>query len=134
MAFERVDGVHDFTDTVWTWLSWVVHGVAGLSIAAFFWGITSSLGLLLPLVWFSIQIWESKTFQHWYHNRRQIHWAKNAARLKAKEQVLLAKIDALELRRQARVEARELVAKAASDAAVHLAKETTAVKLHVPPV
>ena len=75
------------------------------------------------LVWYSIQIWESRTIQHWAQNRKMVLKAKRIARLKAKEKVIVAQLDALESIRQARVTARDRVETAKVEAAKLLVHE-----------
>ena len=70
----------------------------------------------VSLIWFSIQIWESRTIQHWLNNRRMVQKAKKIARLKAKEKVIIAQLEALESLRQARADARDKVEQAKVEA------------------
>ena len=71
----------------------------------------------LALIWYVIQIWESRTVQHWWRNRVEIKRAKKLVRLRAKEKVLVAKIEALAKVRAARVEARDKIEEAKVEAA-----------------
>lgn len=64
------------------------------------------------LVWYCIQIWESRTIQHWWRNRQMVKRAKKIAKLRAREKVILAELDALELKRAAQHAAVEKVEKA----------------------
>jgi hypothetical protein len=86
-------------------------------------GITYA-GALAGLTWFCIQIWRSREIQHWWHNRQEVKRARRLVRLRARERVLVAKIEALAKVRAARVEARDLVEQAKVDAAAQAAHET----------
>lgn len=68
------------------------------------------------LIWFTIQIWESRTIQHWINNRREVHKARKVARLRAKEKVIIAQLEAMESVRQAKADARDKVASAMVEA------------------
>ena len=72
---------------------------------------------LLGAVFYSIQIYESRTFQHWRTNHIMKSKARRLAKLRAKEKVLVAKIEAVEKIKAARSEARMLVDSATADAA-----------------
>jgi hypothetical protein len=87
-------------------------------------GITYA-GALAGLTWFCIQIWRSREIQHWWRNRQEVKRAKKLVRLRAREKVLVAKIEALAKVRAARVEARDLVEQAKVDAALDAVHETT---------
>lgn len=83
----------------------------------------------VALLWYMIQIWESKTIQHWLENRRMVRKAKKIARLKAKEKIISAELEALETVRQAKAEARDKVAIATVEAAkIQIKEETEAEK------
>ncbi len=85
-------------------------------------------GALAGLIWFCIQIWKSRALQHWWHNRQEVRRARRLVRLRAKEKVLVAKIEALAKVRQARVEARDLVETAKVEAATQIVHETAALE------
>ena len=76
----------------------------------------------IPIVYYLIMIWETRTVVHWRNNWKQKRIAKQYAKLKAREKVTLAQLEAIELLRTARVEAREKVAHAAHEADVMLTK------------
>jgi len=80
---------------------------------------------LAGMVWYTIQIWESRTVQHWWRNRQMVRKAKKIARLRAKEKVIVAQLEALETIRQARVDARTKVEVAKVEAAKLEAHEAT---------
>lgn len=82
-----------------------------------------ALAAAVGLIFYAIQIWESRTVQHWYQNRRMVRKAKKIARLKAKEKVISAQLDALETLRQARVDARDKVEQAKVEAAKLVLRE-----------
>ena len=85
--------------------------------------VGSLLGYLPPaaaflaLIWYAIQIWESRTIQHWWRNRVEVRRAKKLVKLRAREKILVAKIEALAQVRAARVEARDKVEQAKVEAA-----------------
>lgn len=83
------------------------------------------LAAILGAVWYAIQIWESRTVQHWWENRKMVKKARKIARLKAKEKVIVAQLEALEALRQARVEARDKVEIAKVEAAKQAVHEET---------
>src|ERR1700687_3394194 len=78
--------------------------------------VLASIGAIFGIVWYTIVIYESRTFQHWKRNRQMKKRAKKLAKLRAKERIVLAEIDAIEKVRSARVEAREIVEHAKVDA------------------
>ena len=87
------------------------------AIVGTFLGYFPIIAAFAGFVWYSIQIWESRTIQHWWRNRVEIKRAKKLVRLRAKEKVLVAKIEALAQVRAARVEARDKVEQAKVEAA-----------------
>ena len=97
---------------------------AGAIVAAFV-GYIPALAAAVAMVWYLVQLWESRTVQHWRENRTMVRKAKRIARLKAKEKVITAQLEALESVRQARVEARDKVELAKVEAAKLQVKEET---------
>lgn len=107
---------------------------AGAVVGSFL-GYLPPAAAFLALIWYVIQIWESRTVQHWWRNRQEVKKAKRLVRLRAKEKVLVAKIEALAKVRAARVEARDQVEQAKVEAAklqVHEETEITARGDHEP--
>lgn len=99
---------------------------AGTIIAAFI-GYLPAIAAAVALCWYLIQIWESRTIQHWVQNRAMVRKAKKIARLKAREKVISAQLAALETIRQAKVAARDSVEIAKVEAAkLQLSEETKA--------
>jgi len=100
---------------------------AALALLGQFFGFLGNsipyLSGLAALVWFCIQIWASRAIQHWWNNVREVRRAKRLVRLRAREKVLVAKIEALAKVRQARVEARDIVEQAKVVAALDAAHE-----------
>lgn len=88
-------------------------------------GYLPAIAAIICVLWYLIQIWESRTVQHWWRNRQMVRKAKRIARLKAKEKVIVAQLEALETLRQARVDARDKVELAKVEAAKLVAHETT---------
>ncbi len=87
------------------------------AIVGTFLGYLPLAAAFLALIWYVIQIWESRTVQHWWRNRQEVKKAKRLVRLRAKEKILVAKIEALAQVRAARVEARDKVEQAKVEAA-----------------
>lgn len=80
---------------------------------------------LAGMIWYTIQIWESRTVQHWWRNHQMILKAKKITKLRAKEKVIVAQLEALEIKRQARVIARDKVEAAKVEAAMQEVHEAT---------
>lgn len=72
-----------------------------------------------------VQLYESRTFQHWKANYLMKRRAKKLAKLRAREKIVVAQIAALEKIRTARKEARDMVAEASAEAAKMVAEEST---------
>jgi uncharacterized membrane protein YbaN (DUF454 family) len=103
------------------------HVASWVAIATAFLGVLPPLiavfAALMGVLYYAIQIVESRTFQHWISNRRMKGQSKKLASLKAQELVTTAKIAAIETARVVRVDARELVADAAVAAKKLIATE-----------
>lgn len=116
----------------------IVHTVASSSIIATILGyLPAVLGVVaafLASVYYSICVWESRTIQHWMNNRRMVRRARRLMRLKAKEKVLTAKIDALQIIKTARKEARAKVEDATAEAAKLIASTEPKIQEKVPPI
>jgi hypothetical protein len=67
------------------------------------------LGAIAALIWFIICIKESRTFVTWARNRQAKWNVRHLAKLRAREKIVVARIEAAEKLRQARVAARELI-------------------------
>jgi hypothetical protein len=96
-------------------------GATLIAILGIFGAALGVVSGMAGLIWFCLQIWENRTFQHWIMNRRMVSRARKVARLKAREKILVAKIEALQMQRQARADARALLENAATDAKAKLA-------------
>lgn len=112
--------------------SQVVDAIGAGAIIAAIIGYLPIIAAAVALVWYVIQIWESRTIQHWVENRRMVRKAKKVARLKARERVIVAQLEALEALRQARVDARDKVEVARVEAAKLAAIETADAELKDP--
>ena len=88
-------------------------------------GYLPAIASILSIIWFGIQIYESRTFVHWKNNWLMKRKAKKIARLKAREKILAAQILAIETVRAARVEAREKVATAKTEATLDVVHDVT---------
>jgi len=95
---------------------WTGHILSIVAIMGAFLGLIPSLAASAALIWYGIQIWESRTVQHAFQNWRAVRQATRVLRLRAQAKVLVAKIEAAEKIRLAKREARELVEDAATTA------------------
>jgi hypothetical protein len=99
--------------------------LAAGSIIGSIMGYLPAIASILSIVWFCIQIYESRTFTHAKNNWLMRRKAKKIAKLKAKEKVLAAQIEAIETVRSAKVVAREKVVTAKAEAALDVIHGTT---------
>ena len=106
------------------------HGIAGSTLIAALFNVLpitlAILGAMAALIWYIIQIYESRTFQHWNNNRKMKNASKKLAKLKAEELKQQAIIDATALVRDARSEARHVLEVATEEAARVLEHEPVA--------
>lgn len=79
------------------------------------------LGGVLSILWFMVQLWESRTIQEAMESWKARRKLRRLARLQAKAKILAAKIAAVETVRFAKVVATELVEQAKTTAAIKLA-------------
>lgn len=87
--------------------------------------ILGLVGAAAATTYYFICIWESRTVQHYVGNWRMRRKAKRIARLKARERILTAELEALEVVREAGIVAKERVGAAAHEAAQLLVQEQT---------
>jgi hypothetical protein len=113
---------------------WVGHVTSIIAALGAFMGLLPSAVALVALIWYSVQLYESRTVQHYLRNRKMVRKAKKIARLRAKEKVIIAELEALEVMREAKATAREKVAKASHEAEVLVVHETADQKINLPPV
>lgn len=97
-------------------------------------GLLPAIAALGAAVWYLIQIWESRTCQHWIANRRMKYRARKIARLKAKQKVLEAKLQAAGVLKEARYVARDKVETATAEAAVDKVVAEAELAHRLPPV
>lgn len=105
---------------------------AGAIVAAAL-GYLPAVAAGVALFWYLIQIWESRTVQHWLANRQMVRKAKKIARLRAKEKVISAQLEALESIRQAKADARDRVEIAKVEAEKLQIREETAAEVKLTP-
>lgn len=90
----------------------------GASVMSWLPTTVSVVGGALGIIWFVVQLWESKTIsgvvERWTERRR----IRRIRYLEAKQKVILAKLRAAETVRGAKVQASELVQSAKAEAAV----------------
>ena len=110
----------------------VEHGaLAGVLIAGFIGFLPTVLtiiGSAAAFIWFVICIKESRTYIEWRRNRLSHKHAKRLMKLRAREKVVLAKIEAAELVRAARVAARDLLEHEIAEAAKLVAQNDIILK------
>ena len=91
----------------------VEHTIFGAALAAGFMGLVpfflNIIASIAMFIWVAICIKESRTYIHWTRNRKMKKNARRLTRLRAKEKIVIAKIEAADRLRQARVEARALI-------------------------
>lgn len=97
--------------------SWLGHSVSLSALGAAFIGLAPPIAATVAVIWYSIQIYESRTFQHWKRNFVMKRAGAKLAKLEAKKKILLAEIAATERVRHAENDAKNLVAEAHADAA-----------------
>lgn len=117
-----------------TLTAWIGHSLSSAAIVGTLVGWFPVVAALAAFIWYIIQIYESRTFQHWYANMQMKRRARKLARLQAKERIVLAKIEAIEKVRVASVEARELVATAKVDAAKIVVTGEIDLNKNTPPI
>ena len=109
---------------VMNWMDgWTGHVLSFGALFAALGGFIPPVAALASAIWFAVQIYESRTYQHWRRNRMMRAAAKKLAKLKAKQKITLAEIAAIERIRHARAEANDLMAEAKAEAAVLLVNE-----------
>lgn len=96
---------------------WAGNIISLAAIAGTLAGWLPLFAALVAIIWYSIQIWESATVRNYLNNRRKINKAKKIARLRGKEKLILAQLDALETVRAAKATAKEVLAVATAEAA-----------------
>lgn len=92
-------------------------------------GTVAVIGGCFAIVWYLIMIYESKTFNNWRTDRAQRIKERRIARLKAKERVIVAELEALELKRSAAVTAAAVLETAERAAADKVATATAQAKV-----
>lgn len=97
-------------------------------------GLLPAVAAFGAFVWYAIQIWESRTCQHWIANRRMKFRARRLARLRARQKVLEAKLAAMGVLKEARSVAREKVETATAEAAVDKVAAEAELTRRLPPV
>lgn len=125
-------GRHQMDDATITAV--VGHSISGAAIVGSLTGWFPPVAAVAAFIWYTIQIYESRTFQHWFRNYLMKKRARKLAKLRAKEKIVLARIEAIEKLRAASVEAKEIVATAKSDAAKLVVEGETDLKSKLPPI
>lgn len=120
-------------DSFWSFMKHAVDTVSAGAIIGTLLGILPAAAACGAFVWYLIQIYESRTFQHWINNRRTIWRARKLAKLRAQEKIVLAKIEALATVKAAERDARAKVADAATVAAVEQARAETQIQAGILP-
>lgn len=113
------------SDAITNPLNKTVDVIAAGGIVGTLFGYLPAIASVLSIIWFGIQIYESRTFTHWKNNWIMKHKAKKIARLKAKEKVLAAQILAIETVRAAKVEASLQETEAKTEATLDVVHDVT---------
>lgn len=98
---------------------------AGGAILTSLLGYLPAIAAVIGVIWYLIQIWESKTVQDWYARRAAARKIAKIASLKAQQKILTAELAALEVVRQAQASAVERVEQAKAQAAAEQVAVTT---------
>ena len=96
--------------------SWLTSTFSWAVIGSTFLGLLPPIAVTVAIILGCLQIYENRTFQHWYNNRRQRQAAKKLARYKARVLKEQAIVDAVELLKRARTDARQVLNEAESKA------------------
>jgi hypothetical protein len=110
------------------------HSISLAAIFGTLFGWFPPVAAAAAFIWYSIQIYESKTFQHWHRNRMMMRRARKLAKLRAREKMVIAEIEAIEKVRSARVEAREIVATAQAEGAKAVVHDAAVAASKLPPI
>lgn len=113
--------------------SWIGSVVSTFAIIGTIVGWLPYIAAFAAFVWYIIQIWESRTIQHWHNNRKMARRARKVAKLRAREKVISAQLAALQTVQAAKQVAKDMVNVATMEAAVLSAQEETdimAKKIH----
>jgi len=105
------------------WVWWSVHGAALLTVIGALLQLLPAVAAAAGAIYYLIQVWETRTIQHWWNNRKMRLKAEKIARLRAKEKVIQAQLEAEGEVRQARAKARAKVEAASQEAAALLVQE-----------
>lgn len=115
-------------DQYWNALKHVVDTLSVGAIIGALIGVLPAVAAAGAFIWYLIQIYESRTCQHWLANRRMIQRARKLAKLRAQEKMVLAQIEALATVKTAERAARAKVADAAVEAAKEVAHTETLIQ------
>lgn len=110
------------------------HAASLGALAAAAMGWLPGVIAIIPAIYYLILIWESKTVQHWINNRRMVWRARKIARLRAKEKVITAKLEAMRVLKVARQDARALVEGAKVQAAKDVVHNESTIQSQLPKV
>jgi hypothetical protein len=78
--------------------------------------VVTTIAGILVIVLYSLQIWKDSSVQHALRNWRMKRKFRKIRKIKARQKVLIAQLEALEIVKQARIEAREKVEQATAEA------------------
>lgn len=101
------------------------HFISAGAISAYIAGFVPYLFATPAVIYYCLLVWENRTVQHFVRNRRMVHKARKIAKLRSKQKVIIAELEAIELIREARVIAKEKVLHATHEAEVFKAQEVT---------
>lgn len=112
-------------------LAGAIIGTYAASVWGYLPGVVAVIGGCLAIVWYALMIYESKTFEAWRADRASRIKARRIAKLNAKEKVIRAELEALELKRGAAATAAAVVQAAERTAADKVATATAEAKIEV---
>lgn len=115
-------------DNFWTSIRHIVDTLSAGAIIGALIGVLPAIAAAGAFVWYLIQIYESRTVQHWLANRKMVQRARKLAKLRAQEKMVLAQIEALATVKTAERAARAKVADAATEAAKEVIQAETQIK------
>jgi ABC-type phosphate transport system auxiliary subunit len=79
-----------------TWLTTV-----GAHVMGWLPSIITMIGGVMAIGWYGLQYYESKTFQSWYAKHATVRKMRKIAKLEARQKVLSAQLEALQIRTEA---------------------------------
>ena len=106
------------------YFAWLGNSASVVTILGSIFGLLPPLAALVAIIWYMIQVYESKTYREWRARRLHDKKTRKIARLQAQQKVIQAELEALDTKRAAAAYAEHMVRNAEHVAAekVHVAK------------